>query len=203
MLTLSSKWRNLIFVNLRPQGTLPKFASKFQEGLKHAGEIWGRWCVGGEECVCSGCHPTMWTSVELSSCSWQLRSYYMQVLPYDTLFPSKKSSSEACVFLWHTGLWVHSSDCCSVANMELMDSELGFHGISICLDTTGRARATLLTSAVPRRGHTVPHCHIPLHSSWWAWTQGPGTIYEKASIIETHITIPHPILLLQPGELLS
>lgn len=166
---LSSKWRNLIFVR-----------GHYRKSLLSSRKVWSMLVRYEADGVLAGRNVS--AQVVIRPCGHLLsylhahdnlglttcRSCHMILcsLP-KVLFRS------TCLPVTHWTLWVHSSDCCSVANMELMDSELGFHGISICLDTTGRARATLLTSALPRRGPTVPHCHIPLHSPWWGLNSGP------------------------------
>lgn len=98
----------------------------------------------------------MWTSVESSSGSWQLSSFTCKSCCIILCSLPKVLFRTSCLSVTQWMLWAHSSDCCFVANMELMDSELGFHGISICLDRTGRQSSSTDNYFFQQRAHSFP-----------------------------------------------
>ena len=84
----------------------------------------------------------------------------MQVLPYYTLFPSK-SSLQIHFFFCDTLDPAHSSNCRSVANTELVESGVRFHGISICLDTRGSYSYSIDIHCIQEMAHSSPLPYLP------------------------------------------
>lgn len=142
----------------------------------------------------------MWKSVEPSSRSWQLRSYCMQVLKYYTLFPSRSP------------LQIHFSFCDMLNSSStqfrlLLRCQYGARGLwdrsswNFYLPGYNRQPELFYWHKLQSgKGTQFPTATTPSTHLVGAWTQGPGTIYEEATIIKTHITILHPCLLLQPGK---
>lgn len=95
----------------------------------------------------------------------------------------------------------HSSNCCPVANMGLTESGVGFHGISIYLDTRGSYSYSIDIHCIQERAHSSP-LPIPLPSSWWGMKSGSRHHLWGSPQHQNTSPNSHPILLLQP-ELLS
>lgn len=121
----------------------------------------------------------MWTSVESSSGSWQLSSITYKSCCTILCSLPKVLFRTSCLSVTQGTLWAHSSDCCSVANMELVDSELGFHGISICLDTTCSQSSSTDNYIFQERAHSFPPATSPSTHPEGHELRGPAPFMKK------------------------